>query len=218
MLEKNLHDLGKCKNFVNRISDSSNRSMTLINELLNFSKLSKSGEPFVDVNLNEVLQNIKNDFELTIIEKRAKINHDVLPTIKGIPLQVNQLFDNLLSNSLKFSKKNVKPIITVASWKMSSDEISRHQGLNSGIGYYHISFKDNGIGFAQEYAEQIFTIFQRLHDRQSYTGTGIGLALCKKIVINHHGEIYATSEENGGATFHVILPETQSAEQSGMYS
>jgi two-component system CheB/CheR fusion protein len=144
-----------------------------------------------------------------IEEKKAKIEVANLPTLEAIPFQMNQLFHNLISNSLKFSKEGVSPVIKIDSRKISEKEIERYPSLNPTNQYVEITFQDNGIGFEQKYAEQIFTIFQRLHNKEIYSGTGIGLALCKKIIENHQGEIFANSKENEGAVFHIILPLTK---------
>ena len=118
-------------------------------------------------------------------------------------MQLNQLFSNLIGNSLKFSVKD--PLVTITSRTLSAEEVREHS-VNPGFDYVHIQFTDNGIGFEQAYAEQVFTIFQRLNHRKSYSGTGIGLALCRKIVENHGGIIRAESELEQGTTFHVFLP------------
>ena len=132
-----------------------------------------------------------------------------LPVIEAVPLQINQLFYNLLSNSLKFLKRGTQPVITITSKTLAPAELSKYRGLNPKLTYCEISFKDNGIGFEQQYAEQIFLIFNRLHGRHQFPGTGIGLALCKTIVVNHHGEIDGISDSNEGALFRVVLPLTQ---------
>ncbi|RYU93393.1 sensor histidine kinase [Emticicia agri] len=204
LLHESLELNDKQKDYFNRIINSSNRMSNLIKDVLDFSRLSITDEQFVAVDLNEVLNLVKVDFELLIEEKSAVIHSDTLPVVPGIQLQLTQLFFNLLSNALKFSKK--QPVITIKSRKLNFDEINSIIDLDANKNYYLIEFQDNGIGFEQQYARQIFTIFQRLNDKQSYAGTGIGLALCKKIVENHNGYITATSELGEGATFHVYLP------------
>jgi two-component system CheB/CheR fusion protein len=119
---------------------------------------------------------------------------------------MNQLFYNLIGNALKFSKPDAAPVIEINSRILSKEEVLRFDDLNSRWPYCEITVKDNGIGFNQEFAEQIFTIFQRLHGRSEYEGNGIGLGLCKKIMDNHDGEIYARSVAGEGSTFHVIIP------------
>jgi len=134
---------------------------------------------------------------------------DNLPIIDAIPLQMNQLFYNLIGNALKFSKEDVPSVITVSSRTLTKKEIKKYPAFNLFIPYVEIIIKDNGIGFDQQYADKIFIIFQRLHSKETYNGTGIGLALTKKIIENHHGEIFAESKENEGAAFHIILPIKQ---------
>ncbi|MDQ3052150.1 MAG: ATP-binding protein [Bacteroidota bacterium] len=197
------------KTYLSKIEGASRRMTTLIRDLLSYSNLLQHGKLFVQSDLNETLKNILNDFELPIHEKKAIIKFDVLPTIETIPLQMNQLFYCLISNALKFSKEGVAPEITITSRQLSDEQVKKYRAFNPLIAYFEIIFKDNGIGFEQQYAEQIFTIFQRLHDKETFIGTGIGLALTKKIIENHHGATFAFAKENQGAEFHVILPFTQ---------
>ncbi|MFP5042249.1 PAS domain S-box protein [Parasediminibacterium sp. JCM 36343] len=197
--------------YFDKIKNSTMRMNTLINDLLDFSRLSSMNEQYVTVDLNAVLQNIKTDFELMILQKNATVTVSALPTIDAIPLQMQQLFYNLVSNALKFSKESVPPVISVGCGRLTEAEIAAsHPNLDPNLSYYCIQVKDNGIGFDQQYAEKIFVIFLRLNDFYTYGGTGIGLALCKKIMINHHGDIYARSVENEGSSFYVVIPEKQS--------
>lgn len=195
--------------YLNKIQGASSRMRTLIQDLLNYSRLLQHEKIFSTTDLKETVKNILNDFDLLIEEKKAKITIDHLPTVDAIPVQMNQLFYNLMSNALKFSKADVPPVINIMSRTLSEKEVEKYPSFNPSIPYVEIIFKDNGIGFEQRYAKQIFTIFQRLHDKETYIGTGIGLALCKKIIKNHHGEIFSNSKENEGAFFHVILPLIQ---------
>jgi two-component system CheB/CheR fusion protein len=195
--------------YINKIEGASGRMSLLIQDLLNYSRLLQHEQVYKTLNLNETIRNILNDFELLLQDKKAVVNCEILPTIDAIPLQMNQLFYNLFSNALKFSRENVAAIITITSRILSEEEVEHYPDLNAKIPYLEILFNDNGIGFNQQYAKQIFTIFQRLHGQETYSGTGIGLALCKKIVENHHGEICAFSKESGGATFQILLPVKQ---------
>jgi signal transduction histidine kinase len=172
--------------------------------MLNFSRLTYTNEHFEDMDLNEHVQKVISDFDLLIQEKSASVKVGKLPVIKAIPVQINQLFANLLSNALKFSNK--KPRITINSTTIQSPDVFDIPGLKPEIIYHQFSIKDNGIGFEQKYAEKIFTIFQRLNDNQVYNGTGIGLALCKKIVENHEGIINARSVPGHGSVFNFFLP------------
>ena len=144
------------------------------------------------------------DFELLIEQKQAAINYSDLPTIQGIPLQLHQLFSNLISNSLKFSEVN--PQITITARTLSREEVHEYPRLDEDKKHIQLEFQDNGIGFEQQHAEQIFIIFQRLNNQRTYSGTGIGLALCKKIVDHHDGMILAKSVPGEGATFTIMLP------------
>lgn len=204
MAEKTVTD-DASTGYFEKIHSSARRMTELIKSVLNYSRLSKTGEQFEEVDLNLIIENTKTDFELLITEKKAVIKNDTLPVIQGIPLQLNQLFLNLFSNSLKFSSTD--PVITISSRILSDKETRDYDFLHGAkVPFVEIIFKDNGIGFEQQYADQIFTIFQRLHDKRSYEGTGIGLALCKKIVENHHGFIAAKSELGKGAAFYIYLP------------
>ncbi len=209
MLENSLPEIDeRAKNYFIKINNSTARMSNLIRDVLAYSQLSKENEIYDWVNLQEVVNSLKNDFELLIEQKQATIQSSNLPTIQAVPLQMSQLISNLLSNSLKFSTADVKPLITIVANLVAKDEIATYS-LDQNAVYYNIEFKDNGIGFNQEYATRIFNIFQRLHGKTQYSGTGIGLAMCKKIAQNHHGDIYATASKGTGAIFNVILPERQ---------
>jgi two-component system CheB/CheR fusion protein len=205
--EKYVNDLPvDAKTLFNKIENASNRMRHLVDDLLNYSLVSNHEKVFTQINLNETLKNILTDFELLIEQKQAEITSDALPTIEAIPVQMNQLFYNLISNAFKFLKEEEPHVISITSKTVAQEEIKKYPQLNARLNYCEIIFEDNGIGFDQKNADQIFGIFQRLHDTKIYPGTGIGLALCKKIIENHGGEIFATSKENEGAAFHVILP------------
>lgn len=199
----------KTKVYISKIQNAAERMQTLIKDVLKFSLLSKERKEFKKVDLNAILQSVLSDYELSVEQKQAQITADELPVIEAIPLQMNQLFTNLISNSLKFSSAERQLTINIHSKKLLKEEVRGYKELNEDKVHYAIEFKDNGIGFAQENAEQIFTIFQRLHSRTKYEGTGIGLALCKKIVLNHFGIISANSRFNEGACFTIILPVNQ---------
>jgi len=196
------------QDLVSKISRSSERMSTLIREVLDFSRILHDDLAFEKVNLDHVVSDIIDDFDLIITEKKAVFRCDKLPVIEAIPVQIKQLFSNLIGNSLKFSKESASPVITISSEMLSDKERMNYKTLAQGVPYCRISIKDNGIGFEQQYADQIFLIFHRLHGRIEYTGTGIGLALCKKIVVNHNGEISAYSNETDGALFQILLPLT----------
>jgi PAS domain S-box-containing protein len=192
--------------YLEKIIGSANRMSILINDLLNYSRISKSNEGFVAINLNRVMSNILNDFEVLIRQKGAVIHASDLPVIRGIPIQINQLFYNLISNALKFANEN--PVINVTARLIDGNSLPETIPLPTDKQYTELVFADNGIGFDQMYATQIFTIFQRLNNRKHYSGTGIGLAICKKIAENHHGYITAKGTANKGAEFIVYLAES----------
>lgn len=204
LLQRNMNDEEAALRNIEKINSSAARMTDLIKAVLNYSRLSNTVDPFVDVDLNSILENVLTDYELLITEKNATINFDKLPLIKGIPLQLNQLFSNLIGNSLKFSEENTR--IDITNRIMTADEVIDHQYLDDSVEYLELVIKDNGIGFEQQYADKIFTIFQRLNAKHVYSGTGIGLALCKKIVENHQGYITAKSQLGEGATFYIYLP------------
>lgn len=196
--------------YLEKIKKSTTRMNTLIQDLLDFSKLSQHFEQYVSVDLNTLIQNIKIDLELMIEQKNATLNIPNLPFIEAIPLQMQQLFYNLLSNALKFSKENNPPVIELKCEELSHETLEKiYPDFDKKLTYYCIAVKDNGIGFDQKYAKKIFDIFQRLNDYYTYSGTGIGLSLCKKIMMNHRGTIFAESVENEGACFYIIIPKKQ---------
>jgi two-component system CheB/CheR fusion protein len=210
LLDRHIIDLPDgAKDLITKINLSSDRMSTLIKELLNFSKIVHGDAPFEKTDLNAIINEILSDFDLLIEEKKAFVSCEKLPVIEAIPLQIRQLFYNLIGNALKFSKKDIIPVIAITVRILTLSELQKHKDVDYNLPYCEISFKDTGIGFKQEYADRIFLIFHRLHGREHFPGTGIGLALCKKIVLNHHGEIYATSDETDGALFQIILPLTQ---------
>ena len=190
-----------------KIMNSAERMSTLIYDLLNFSRLIHPDKTFEPTDLNKVIRSVINDFELTIQQKKAKIVVDKLPVIRATPLQMNQLFYNLINNALKFTKDSTLPIITITHKPLKSTDIVKFKNLNPDLNYIDITVTDNGIGFDQQYAEQIFEVFKRLQNKNIYPGSGIGLALCKKILLNHQGDIRAEGKENEGSVFHIILPE-----------
>jgi signal transduction histidine kinase/uncharacterized membrane protein affecting hemolysin expression len=201
--EKYLHNTEIAKRYLAKINSSANRLSELIKAILNYSRLSSLDAEWEYTDLNEILGHIKNDLELLIEEKKAVITSDYLPTIKGIPLQLNQLFFNLISNSLKFT--NTHPVIRIHC-RLMSEGNQELLALHLNGSYLKLSFEDNGIGFQQDLADKVFEIFQRVHDQQQYSGTGIGLALCKRIVDNHHGIIKALSKPGAGTTFKIYIP------------
>jgi len=194
--------------YLTKIKSSTTRMSDLIKDVLDYSVLSRSHDSFTSTDLNNIIQNVLTDFELLITQKKAQFEIDRLPSIEALPLQMNQLFNNLISNSLKFTTEGVKPVITIKQLPVTTIEKKRFD-LDLNMTYVKIRFTDNGIGFNREYSEKIFEIFQRLNGKEKYPGTGIGLALCKKIVNNHGGEIFAESSIGNGASFNLIFPLKQ---------
>lgn len=199
----------KGKELLEKILNSAERMTILINDILEFSGIKKEAILTL-TDLNKALSNALQDLELLIGQKNAVIKQEVLPVIEAIPLQMNQLFYNLINNALKFTKENVQPIIEISCRALSKQETKKYTAT-SAITYYEIVIKDNGMGFDPKFAEQIFGMFKRLGDKKNFPGSGIGLALCKKVVANHNGTIFAEATENEGAAFHIILPEKQNA-------
>lgn len=193
--------------FIDKIISSSERMRSLIEELLEFSRISK-GNKFELTNLEDLIQKLLSDFEIIINEKKATITFEKLPYIKAVPIQMEQLFHNLISNALKFSKKDEPPEIRISTREPEQNYII-NAGLDPTRRYVEIIVADKGIGFSENYKEKIFEIFHRLNSKQDYPGTGIGLALCRKIVNNHGGKIFAESNEMVGTAFHIILPFIQ---------
>ncbi len=191
--------------YLDKINSSAQRMSLLINDLLVFSSTTKLSEGFIETDLNEILAAALTDFDVEIQNKDAHIKIGPLPVIKAIPMQMTQLFHNLISNALKFSKTGRRQVIEICYEKVKGENV-KEVVENKAQWYYKIVFSDTGIGFDSKYAEQIFSIFQRLHGKSEYEGTGIGLALCKRIVENHKGLIYAEGKQNEGAVFNVVLP------------
>jgi two-component system CheB/CheR fusion protein len=195
---------------INKIRLSADRMSELIKAVLKYSKIVHAEKEYLPTNLDEVLKNVMGDLDLLVSETKAElVYHEPLPQIDAIPLQMNQLFYNLLTNAMKFRQETVPPRISITSRVLSDDEIKKYPDLKEDVQHTEIRVTDNGIGFDQQFGEQIFQIFERLHTPDEFEGTGVGLALCKQIVENHHGHLFAKSKENEGAAFFVILPVNQ---------
>lgn len=202
--KENLSEFGI--EYLNRIERASSRMRVLINDLLQYSRTNRTEKIFEETNLNEQLKNSLLELSQNIEDKKAIINHSNLPTIDAVSFQMQQLFTNLLSNSLKYAKEGVAPVIDISCTETTAKAESKLKDKSSKK-YYKIEFTDNGIGFDQENAEKIFLLFNRLHGKTEYHGTGVGLAICKKIIETHDGEIFATSKPNVGTTFTFYLPK-----------
>jgi signal transduction histidine kinase len=191
-----------------RIQFAVARMKLLIENLLSYSKVEVSKPQFELTNLNLILQEVKHDLSETIEATAAVIESGELPKLAVVPFQVQQLFTNIISNAIKFRKQDTTPHITI-DWSMVKGTDITGENAPSEKEYYHLRISDNGIGFNPEYSEKIFDIFQRLHAQAEYEGTGIGLAICKKIVETHKGFITATGELGKGSTFHIFLPASE---------
>lgn len=195
--------------YLRKVKQSAIRMSDLIRDLIAYSRLELGENAFLPVDLNQIVANVIEDFELLVKDKNAIIDINELPVIDAVPLQMNQLFYNLIGNALKFSRPNAACRITITAHKISDAEMSDLPSLSKGPSYFRIIVADNGIGFNQTYADKLFVIFQRLNQKEKFEGTGIGLALCRKIMDIHNGDIQAFGVEHQGAAFHIIIPETQ---------
>lgn len=194
------HDLdAKGKEYIQKVQLAADRMMLIVDDVLTYSTMNSSGYPPEKIDLNEIIENIKTDLELVIHEKQAILIKDELPAIEGAPVLIHQLFYNLINNALKFSKAQEPPRVSISSSIVKKGEME----------YVEVVIKDNGIGIDQEDAERIFDAFQRLHSKEEYEGTGLGLSLCRKIAERHQGSILASGKKDEGSAFSVWLPLKQ---------
>lgn len=197
----------KGRTYIDKLQASSERISNMIDSILKYSVVNATEDKLEPVDMNLMMEGIVNDLELVIMQKEATINYASLPTLKAIPALMYQLLYNLIANALKFSKENIPVVINVTVQTVSAAEIENAADIPRAKEYIKIIVSDNGIGFNQEFADKLFNVFTRLNPREKYDGTGLGLALCKKIVHRHNGIIYAKGEEGVGSSFHVILPK-----------
>ncbi|GAA4323284.1 sensor histidine kinase [Flaviaesturariibacter amylovorans] len=193
--------------YLNKVTASASRMKELIRDVLNYSKLSASEERFTRTDLDVIVKELLEDLELMITERGARISNAGLPSVDANPGQMRQVFQNLLSNALKFSRPGIAPEIRITGRKLlhpGFDSVEHPEGP-----YCLISIQDNGIGFDEKYIYKIFSLFERLHTKEHYEGTGIGLAITKKIVDKHRGLIQVHSTEGVGTCFEIILPVLQ---------
>lgn len=208
LLKKRFADqLGPGAEYLDRMQGAAKRMSSLIEDLLAFSRVSTQQDTTSQVSLNKIVKSVLNDLELSIHEKGARIKVGELPVVQGDELQLGQLFQNLISNAIKFHKPGTSPVVEITSeivkaqdWPLTS------KPLKMAAAYYRINVTDHGIGFDSKYTDRIFQIFQRLHGKTEYAGTGIGLAICEKVVTNHGGAITANSKLGVGSVFSVFLP------------
>lgn len=192
------------ENFL-RITNAAKRMQNLINALISYAQADARNMPAENVDLNVILKDALENLSEISKEKKALISFGKLPVIPAIALQMEQVFVNLISNAIKYSKKDVSPVIDIQAQLLANTEVPEDDNPLA-VKCWKITIKDNGIGFDQQHAEKIFEVFQRLHGKQEYTGTGIGLAICKKIILNHKGIIKANSRLGEGTTFAIFLP------------
>lgn len=191
------------KRYLTKVREEAQGMSALVRDVLTFSRLSAIPE-FSKVDLNEVVEDVKSELALLISETGATITCTDLPEVMGIQRQLGQLLSNLISNSLKFARQ--RPEVTITCRVLPREEVDKLHTLQPGREYVQLMVKDNGIGFEQRYADQIFNIFQRLNSREAYPGNGVGLALCKKIAENHNGAISAKSTPGEGTVIYITLP------------
>ncbi|RZJ98853.1 MAG: PAS domain-containing sensor histidine kinase, partial [Flavobacterium sp.] len=200
------------KGYFDKIKLSANRMQNLMIDLVNYSRTIKSDKVFIKIDLNQMLKDVLEELSVNIEETKAKIFIDELPEIFGTKFQIQQLFVNLISNSLKYTRPNIIPEIQISIIDFFADDLKdavndTSDKIISSKDYYKIIVSDNGIGFNQEYSHRIFQLFRRLETEITYTGTGLGLAICKKIIENHNGFIKAVGMPNIGAKFIIYLPK-----------
>ena len=198
------------RHLFSRVENATKRMNTLIEDLLTYSIVSRGIAQLEQVDLNLKLKNVQEDLEVEIEEKGATVLVDPMPVICGQKRQMQQLFQNLIGNALKYSKSDLPPVIHISSRTVYGRDMSVPvRAEEAQKQYHHITVKDNGIGFEQENAERIFQVFTRLHGNAEYKGTGVGLSIAKKVVENHQGHIWAESAPGEGTTFHLMLPVSQ---------
>lgn len=192
---------------IERIKAAANRMQQLIEDLANLTTLTKDSQTKEETDLNRILNITIHDLDGKIKEKDATIYKEVLPDILGHPHQLHILFKSLIDNSLKFSRDDVKPLISIRSDKVNGDELVEYNPKLTEKTFYRITISDNGIGFDNKFITKMFQIFQRLHNQQSeYDGKGVGLAICQRVMANHEGYILAHGHTEVGATFKLFFP------------
>jgi light-regulated signal transduction histidine kinase (bacteriophytochrome) len=206
ILEKELDNLSeKGKEYFARMQRAANRMQRIIDDLVVFSQLNLDHKKFETVHINELVKELEGSLKEQIAEKKAIIEYGDLGRVNIIRNQFRQLLSNLMTNSLKFAKQDERLRITITSRRAKGSRLG-NELLEKNRTYYHLQFADNGIGFESRFCERIFEVFQRLHGQEDFEGTGIGLAICKKIVENHHGIICGDGQLDKGSTFDIYLP------------
>jgi light-regulated signal transduction histidine kinase (bacteriophytochrome) len=202
------------RDYLERMQGAASRMQTLINDMLMLARLESEARPFVAIDLNRIARNVLADLEVQIARSGARVELGDLPIIEADPLQMRQLLQNVIGNALKFYRPQESPVVKIRSRSIAG-YLPGLAGNTAGHRYCQISVEDNGIGFDERYLDRIFAVFQRLHGRGEYEGTGIGLAICRRIVERHSGNITATSAPGQGATFIITLPVEQASGRNG---
>ncbi len=206
-----LDDQGR--DYLERMQNAAERMQTLISDLLEFSRITTRAKPFVKVDLSQVANEVLSDLEVQIEHTKGRVEVGNLPTIDADPLQMRQLFQNLISNALKFHRKDTSPVVKINAQIVKDEYLDQH-GAFSSDKLCQITVEDKGIGLEEKYIDRIFGVFQRLHTRNEYKGTGIGLSICRKIVERHRGHIAVRSIPGQGTTFTITLPVEQAAKEN----
>ncbi|NOY58002.1 MAG: HAMP domain-containing protein [Calditrichaeota bacterium] len=208
-LKTKYHDVlgDQGSDYLDRMQNAAGRMQSFITDLLSYSRVTTKAKPFTETDLSKIVSEVLDDLQIRIEDVSGRVEVDPLPTIEADPLQMRQLFQNLIGNALKYHKKDVAPLIKV----YQDNPRQKNSGSNAALhnGFCHITVEDNGIGFEEKYTEQIFNVFQRLHGRSEYKGSGVGLAICRKIIDRHNGEITAKGKPGEGAKFMITLPTKQ---------
>ena len=204
LMKKNQDE--ETEKYFTKITSSARRMQSLINDLLSFSRHSVGSSDFKETDLKVLVKEAIGELEIEIDKSHAQIQYQDLPVVKVIPRLIQQLFYNLISNAIKFRKKTEAPVVRISAEKIKPREINGSSQRLNGKDYYRITVTDNGIGFDEKYAEEIFMVFKRLHSYHEFEGTGVGLSLCKKIVEKHNGLITASSKIDVGSSFVIHLP------------
>jgi light-regulated signal transduction histidine kinase (bacteriophytochrome) len=200
---------------------AASRMQTLINDLLTFSRVTTNAQPFRNIDVSKIAKEVVSDLEVRLEETKGRVEIGELPEIDADPMQMRQLMQNLIGNALKFHRNEENPVVRVyspqnltrntGSFSLNGEKIQTH---GNGEKFCQIIVQDNGIGFDEKYLDRIFTVFQRLHGRTEYAGSGIGLAVCRKIVERHGGSITAESTEGEGSAFLITLPVNQNHKET----
>jgi light-regulated signal transduction histidine kinase (bacteriophytochrome) len=189
------------------------RMQTLINDLLMFARVETTASPFVKVDLGQVAREVASDLETRIEREGARVEICELPVIEADPSQMRQLLQNLIGNALKYRRKGVRPVVKIHAGVIKERRAHKRPGNHPTSDFSQIMVEDNGIGFDEKYLDRIFMVFQRLHGRKEYEGTGMGLAVCRKIAERHNGSITAKSMPGRGSSFIVTLPLRRAREE-----